>query len=94
MNKEEDFITRDLGLAATLVTLGIFYNRIDFSQEGTNNSAVGYFIFPHTDGLKEKELQYKRGQLLVEPKSYLASIHALKAEVMNFLKNPHNKQLS
>jgi len=87
--EDEIFSTRDLSLAATLTTLGIYHIRCDFSIEGDRNNAVGYFIFDNTKELQDMENKYRKGELLVEPKAYQASIHSLKALVMNYLKSPH-----
>ncbi len=88
--EDEIFSTRDLTLAATLTTLGIYHIRVDFSLEGDKNNAVGYFIFDDTDELREMELKYRTDKLLVEPRAFMSSIHQLKALVMNYMKSPHS----
>ncbi len=87
--ENENFTTRDLTLAATLTTLGIYHNRVDFTVEGDRNHAVGYFVFEDTEELRETETGYRKGQLLVEPRAFMSSVHQLKALVMNYLKAPH-----
>lgn len=87
---EKEFSTRNLVLAATLVTLKVFYNRIDFTFEGEKNNPVGYFIFEETEELKDIETKFRRGELLVEPKEFMTNVHQLKSEVMNYLRSPHN----
>lgn len=89
--EDDKYSTRDLSLAATLLTLGIFHERTDFTVEGDRNNAVGYFVFENSPELKDAEIKYRRGQVLVEPKRFMANIHQLKAEVMNYLKSPHTK---
>lgn len=91
MENDSFFSTRDLSLAATLTALGIYHTRVDFSLEGDRNNAIGYFIFDNNDELKDTETKYRQGKLLVEPKAYMASVHSLKALVMNYLKSPHTK---
>ena len=92
MEKEDKkFITRDITLAATLTTLGIFHERIDFTLEGDKNNAIGYFVFDNNPELKETEIAYRKGELLVEPNKFMGSLHQLKALVMNYLRSPHNQ---
>lgn len=86
----ENFSTRDLALAATLLTLRFYHTGLDISQEGTNNNMVGYFIFENTPELREAEKQYKRGLVNVEPKAFMQNIHQLKAEVTNATKSPQH----
>lgn len=87
--EKDIFSTRDLALAATLLTLRFYHIRCDFSLEGEKNNAVGYFIFESTPELRDAELKYRRGLITVEPKAFMSNIHQLKAEVMNYLKSPH-----
>ena len=88
--ENEIFSTRDLTLAATLVTLKFYITRVDYTVEGDRNRPVGYFVFEKTQALKDAEIAYKRGEILVEPRTYQTNIHSLKAEVMNYLKSPHS----
>lgn len=83
------FSTRDLTLAATLLTMKFYHANIDIVQEGSLNNLVGYFIFDNSPELQEAETQYKRGLVNVEPKAFMSNIHALKAEVTNLTKSPH-----
>lgn len=88
-SEDQTFSTRDINLAATLITLKIFHININFSLEGTKNNAIGYFVFEDTPELQEAELRYRRGEILVEPKAFMANVHSLKAEVMNLTRNPN-----
>jgi len=84
------FSTRDLYLAATLVTNKFFMIGIDYQIEGEKNLPVGYFKFENSDELQQVRQRYTQGILLVEPKSFITNLRSLKAEVMNEYKNPYN----
>lgn len=83
------FSTRDIYLAATLITLRFYMLGIDYCQEGDKNQPVGYFKFEDTPLLQETKSKYTQGLLSVEPKAFVQNQHALKAEVVNTYKNPH-----
>ncbi len=85
------YCTRDLYLAATLVTLKFYMEGIDYQIEGTKNNPVGYFKFTETPELRDARQKYLQGLILVEPQDYVQKMHALKAEVQNMSMNPHNK---
>lgn len=84
----EDFSTRDLTLAATLVTLKFPIIGIDYQIEGTKSNPVGYFKFKDTADLREARQKFTQGMLAVEPRFFMTNIHALKAEVTNAMRNP------
>lgn len=88
--KQELFSTRDLYLAATLLTLRFNLVNVDYQYEGIKSQAVGYFQFEMTPGLEDAERQYWQGQLSVEPTVFTTNMRKLKAHVTNFYKNPHN----
>lgn len=90
MEKDGVFSTRDIGLAATLITLKFFSIGTDYVQEGLKNSGVGYFKFESTPELQEVKQKFIQGQLLVEPKAFLNNIHTLKSEISNMYNNPTN----
>ena len=83
------FSTRDLYLAATLVTLRFFMVGIDYMQEGSKNQPVGFFKFEDSALLQEAKQKYTQGLLSVEPKAFVTTMHSLKAEVVNVQNNPH-----
>lgn len=89
--ENKEFSTRDIYLAAALITLRFYLNRVDFSLEGDKNQPVGYFCFTETPSLLEAKNKYMQGLLSVEPKAFMQAVHALKAEVVNFQRNPHTK---
>ena len=88
-SEENKFVTRDITLAATLTTLGIYHERTDFTLEGEKNNAIGYFVFDNTPELIEAEIKFRKGELLVEPKFFMSNLHQLKAFVINYLRSPH-----
>ncbi len=83
------FSTRDLYLAATLVTLKFALIGIDYQIEGTKPNPVGYFKFTQSESLRLSHQKYTQGMLSVEPKTFVTNMHSLKSEVTNVFKNPH-----
>ena len=77
------FSTRDLPLAATLVTLKFFMVGVDYQLEGQKNNPIGYFKFEDSPELQEAKQKYSQGLLAVEPKVFTTNMHSLKAEVVN-----------
>lgn len=86
---ENIFSTRDLYLAATLITLRFKLIGTDFQIEGDKNQPVGYFKYEDTPALREAESKYIQGLLSVEPKTFVGNMRSLKAEVSNIHRNPH-----
>jgi len=84
------FSTRDINLAATLVTLKFYLLGIDFQIEGVKNQPVGYFKFEDTDSLKEARLKFMQSLLSVEPKLFTTNMKSLKSEIIGAFKNPHS----
>lgn len=82
--------TRDLALAATLITLKFFNIGIDYVIEGTKNNPIGYFKFEDTAALREAKQKYLQGLIQVDPREFMHNMHTLKAEVTNMTTNPHN----
>lgn len=88
---ENVFSTRDLTLAATLITLKFPMTGIDYQVEGTKQNPIGYFKFEDSPKLREARQKYTQALLAVEPKLFMTNIHGLKAEVTNAFKNPHSR---
>lgn len=84
------FSTRDMSLASTLVTLQCYMIGVDYQQEGDMNRPVGYFNFEDTSELRDIESKYWRGELLVEPRTFVTNLRSLKARVTNMYKNPNS----
>ena len=85
------YSTRDLTLAATLITLKFKMVGIDYQIEGQQRKPVGYFKFEESEFLREARQKFTQGMLAVEPKQFMTNVHSLKAEVTNYFVNPHNK---
>ncbi len=89
MEKENEvFSTRDIYLAATLITLGFGVTNINYQHEGTREQPVGYFEFEKSDELIAVEQKYWKGDLAVEPRAFVTAMRGLKARVSNSFKNP------
>jgi len=86
---EENFSTRDLYLAATLVTLKFYLKGIDYLVDGSKNQPIGYFKFADTPELQKIKSDYTQGLILVEPKSFVTNLKSLKSEIVNMYNNPH-----
>jgi len=86
---ENLFSTRDLYLAATLVTLKFYMNGVDFQIEGERSMPVGYFKFEESPELREAEKKFWQGLLAVEPRAFITNMRGLKAQVSNVYKGPH-----
>ena len=91
-NTEEEniFSTRDLTEAATLVSLKFALTGIDYQFIGNKPSPIGYFKFEKTPLLKDARQKYMQSLITIEPKMFMTNVHALKAEVTNYITNPHN----
>jgi len=88
---ENIFMTRDLYLASTLITLGFIFIGTDCQIEGAKNLPVGYFKFEKTPELTKAKNEYTQGSLKIEPKSFVTNMHSLKAEVNNIYRNPNER---
>jgi hypothetical protein len=94
MDDKQIFSTRDLYLAATLISLKFRMTGIDYQIDGDKNQPVGYFKFEDTPELQETKSCYTQGLLTIEPKSFITNLKSLKSEIVNIFKNPHlNTQL-
>lgn len=91
MDNQNIFSTRDLSLAATLMTLKFRLEGTDMQFEGSKREPIGYFKFEETAALKEARQKYMQSMLLVEPQLFVTNMRALKAEVQNWAKNPHSR---
>lgn len=94
MDKNPVFSSRDIYLAATLVTLKFYLLRTDFMIEGNKNMPIGYFIFEDTPEIQEAKNKYTQGALLVEPKTFVTNLKSLKSEVSNTQNNPHRNSFN
>jgi hypothetical protein len=90
-DEKKFFSTRDIYLAATLVTMKFYMEGVDFQIEGEHSRPVGYFNFEDTPELREAEKRYIQGLVEVEPRQLFTSFKSLKAAVTNVYKNPHSR---
>lgn len=89
MSEEKElFSTRDIHLAATLVTLKCYMVGVDYQHEGDNPRLVGYFKFNDTEELRDIEKKYWQGLLSVEPRTFISNFRGLKAQITNTYKKP------
>lgn len=86
-SEKELFSTRDIYLAATLITLKFELIATDYEFEGVKTMAVGYFKFEDTPALRDARSKYNQSQLLVEPKMFINNLQSLKADVVNTARN-------
>lgn len=86
MNKEKEiFSTRDIYLAATLITLKFQMLSVDYQYEGAREMPVGYFQFDKSEELIVTERNYWQGSLLIEPRQFVTNMRSLKAQTSNCL---------
>ncbi len=85
----EIFSTRDLYLAASLITLKFRMLGVDFMIQGGKNQPVGFFKFLDTPELQEAKNQYSQGLILIEPKTFITNLKSLKSEVVQAQDNPY-----
>lgn len=85
------FSTRDIALAATLLTLKFKVAGIDYQIEGVNPKPIGYFSFVDSEKLEEVVGKYWQNGVLVEPREYMSNIRALKSEITGTYKNPYSR---
>ena len=89
MQQTDFFSTRDINLAAVLMTFNFFMTNIDFQIEGNDGKMVGYFMFDRTPELEKVEKDYWQRQLKVEPREFILNLRSLKSQVNSVYKSPH-----
>lgn len=92
MDDKNIFSTRDLTLAAVLVSHKFLMIGLDVQYEGLNSRPVGYFKFNTSKELEDTKRKFSQGMLMVEPRLFQTQLHGLKAEVENAIKNPHTQK--
>ncbi len=88
MIQNNKFVSRDINLAATLMTLGFHVAGIQFQIEGNENHTVGYFAFERTPELEQAERDYWNRALKIEPREFTLNMRSLKSQVSNIYKAP------
>lgn len=90
-NEPKMFSTRDLSLAATLMSGKFKLAGINYQIEGLHPKQIGYFCFIETEALTNHIGKYLCGEVLVEPREFTNNMRTLKAEVVGTYKNPNNQ---
>lgn len=88
--ERQPFMTRDLYLASTLVTLHFPLLGIDYQIIGTKPKPIGFFKFEDSPELHATRNDYNQSLLLVEPKLFISNLQSLKAEVVAMFDNPNS----
>jgi hypothetical protein len=82
------FSTRDLNLAAVLITLKFELTGVDYQIEGDKGTPIGYFNFKNSNDLNNAENKYWSNSLAVEPRTFINNLRGLKARVTTVYKSP------
>jgi len=90
-NNENVYSTRDLNLAATLLSTGFGLIGIDYQVEGERNRPVGYFNFEDSESIQDAIKKFWARKLAVEPIEFAGNIRSLKAQINTEYKSPHSK---
>ena len=86
------YSTKDIALAATLMSLKFLMVGIDYQIEGMKNLPVGYFKFEDTNNLRDTTRKYMQAMLVVEPRNFMSNIKTLKSEVQSIKDNPQGQR--
>ena len=92
MKNQKVFTTRDLYMAASLISLKFFMQGVDYQVEG--DKTVGYFNFEDNEKLREAIHKFRQRMLVIEPNTLFASMRELKSEVTTRYKRPNNPNYS
>lgn len=84
------YCTRDIYLAATLITLKFGLINIDYQIEGQRRFPVGYFNFEETPQLLEAESKFWQKKLVVEPRDLFTCMRGLKTRLNTAYKSPRS----
>ncbi len=90
-NEDDLYTTRDLYLAATLMTLGFKLSGVDFQVEGARSNPVGYFNFENSEDLRDAEQKFWRGTIAIDPRIFITNMKGLKSQVNSVYKAPTSK---
>lgn len=90
MTEQNLFSTKDISLAASLMSMKFLMVGVDYQIEGLKNLAVGYFKFENSEELSDARRKYMQAMILVEPRNFMSNIKTLKSEVQSTKDNPSN----
>lgn len=88
---QKNFSTRDITLAAALLSLKFFLEGIDYQVEGNRQQPVGYFAFKDGPDLRQAEQDYQRRKIMLEPREFIENLKNLKSQVTNVFKSPNSE---
>lgn len=80
MSDAEEFRTKDMSLAAFLVTKGHNFDRMTLDEDSC------FWVFSETDELHEDLFDFIEDRGTVEPRKYSSSFARLKDEMFDFLR--------
>lgn len=89
MQEEEFYVTRDIKLAAILLTLKFPLEGYDIQYEGRKISPIFYFKFKNSDRIVEASVQAINRQINVEPFTFSSHMNTLKSIMVNEKKRNH-----
>lgn len=92
MTQSNIYSTKDISLAASLMSLKFLMVGIDYQIEGMKNLPVGYFKFENTEKLQDTIRKYMQSMLMIEPRNFMSNIKTLKSEVQSIKDNPHSQR--
>jgi len=87
--KPKMFVSKDITLVATLITLEFRVESTDFQYEGDKPRPVGYFTFKETPQLLKAKDDFWQKRLSVEPISFMTTIRSIKAQLASVYKAPY-----
>lgn len=90
MSEQKLYSTKDISLAAALMSLKFLMVRVDYQIEGLKNLPVGYFNFEDSPELQDSMNRYMQAMVTVEPRNFMSNIKTLKSAVQSRLDNPNN----
>jgi hypothetical protein len=85
-----NFVTRDLGLASTLLSYGHAIVQVELQFEGMRGRPTGYWAFADTPDLQKIVRDYWAGTCRVDPRAFLSNMRDLKKMVVSMEKAPKN----
>jgi len=88
-NNIEIFSTKDLALAATLISLKFPMYGYDMVYEGTKPTEKAYFKFKKDAHLEDAIMKYRSRLLAIEPQLLVSTIRDLKQEINNEMSSPN-----
>jgi len=89
--KNKTYETRELSLAATLMTVGFELTGINYQVEGQASQPIGYFLFENSRDLGDAIQKFWAGKLAVEPRSFMQNLRGLRSQTNSKYKSPNSE---